>query len=177
MLSRRFRASASWARTERIRVAGLGTGGRCQYLLGTLAKVGGAQIVAVCDYEPRRAEAREKLAPDAREYEDYRQVLDRNDIDAVFIGSPDHWHVTMRVDALRVGKDVYVEKPVSHNVEEGGRLIVAVDETKRVLQAGYQQRSWDIFQLGSEIARSGRPGQVTLVLSSCTRIICVTSGG
>ena len=92
---------------ERIRVAGLGTGGRCQYLLGTLAKVGGAEIVAVCDaYEPRRAEAREKLAPDAREYEDYREVLDRKDIDAVFIGSPDHWHVTMAVDAVRDRKSV-----------------------------------------------------------------------
>jgi predicted dehydrogenase len=152
---------------ERIRVAGLGTGGRCQYLLGTLAKVGGAEIVAVCDvYEPRRAEARQKLAPEAREYQDYREVLDRKDIDAVFIGSPDHWHVPMAVDAMRAGKDVYVEKPVSHNVEEGGRLIAAVEETKRVLQAGYQQRSWDIFQLGAEIARSGRLGQVTLVLSS-----------
>jgi len=152
---------------ERIRVAGLGTGGRCQYLLSTLAKTGGAEIVAVCDvYEPRRAEARVKLAPEAREYEDYRQVLDRKDIDAVFVGSPDHWHVPMAIDAVRAGKDVYVEKPVSHNIAEGDRLIAAVEETGRILQVGYQQRSWDIFQLGSEIVRSGRLGQVTLVLSS-----------
>jgi predicted dehydrogenase len=152
---------------DRIRVAGIGTGGRCRYLLSQLAKVGGAEIVAVCDaYEPRRAEAREKLAPGAREYLDYRQVLEQKDIDAVFIGAPDHWHVPMAVDAVRAGKDVYVEKPVSHTIEEGERLIQAVDETRRVVQVGYQQRSWDIFQLGNEIVRSGRLGQVTLVLSS-----------
>jgi predicted dehydrogenase len=152
---------------DRVRVAGIGTGGRCQYLLSTLSKVGGAEITAVCDvYEPRRAEAHEKLAPEAREYEDYRQVLDRKDIDAVFIGSPDHWHVPMAVDAVRAGKDVYLEKPVTHSIAEGDRLIAAVGETGRVLQAGYQQRSWDTFQLGGEIVRSGRLGQITLVLSS-----------
>ena len=130
------------AETRPVRLGIIGLGNRGTTLARNLLEIPKTQIVAVCDaYEPRRAEAREKLAPDAREYEDYRQVLDRKDIDAVFIGSPDHWHVTMAVDALRAGKDVYVEKPVSHNVEEGGRLIVAVDETKRVLQAGYQQRS------------------------------------
>ncbi len=108
---------------DRVRVAGLGVGGRGQYLLSNANKVGGVEIVGVCDvYEPRRSEARQKLAPEAREYGDYRQVLDRSDIDAVFIGSPDHWHVPMAVDAVRAGKDVYVEKPVSHNVEEGDRL-------------------------------------------------------
>lgn len=152
---------------DRVRVAGIGTGGRCRYLLSLLAKIGGAEIVAVCDaYEPRRAEAREKLAPEAREYLDYREVLDRRDIDAVFIGSPDHWHVPMAVDAVRAGKDVYVEKPVSHQIDEGRRLIAAVAETQRVVQVGYQQRSWDIFILGSEIVHSGRLGQITLVLSS-----------
>jgi predicted dehydrogenase len=152
---------------ERIRAAGIGTGGRCRYLLSLLSKIGGAEIAAVCDvYEPRRAEAREKLALEAREYLDYREVLDRRDIDAVFIGSPDHWHVPMAIDAVRAGKDVYVEKPVSHQIEEGRRLMAAVAESQRVVQVGYQQRSWDIFQMGSEIVHSGRLGQITLVLSS-----------
>ena len=152
---------------ERIRVGGIGTGGRCRYLLSLLPKAGGAELVAVCDaYEPRRAEAREKLAPGAREYVDYRELLDRKDIDAVFIGSPDHWHVPMAIDAVRAGKDVYVEKPVSHTIEEGARLIAAVEESRRVVQVGYQQRSWDIFVLGNEIVRSGRLGQITMVLSS-----------
>ena len=152
---------------DRIRIGSMGTGGRCRGLLGHVNKAGGAEIVSVCDaYEPRRAEAREKLAPGAREHVDYREVLDRKDIDAVFVGSPDHWHVPMTIDAVRAGKDVYVEKPVSHTIEEGAKLIAAVEESRRVVQVGYQQRSWDVFQMGSEIIRSGRLGQITLVLSS-----------
>ncbi|MBS1874974.1 MAG: Gfo/Idh/MocA family oxidoreductase [Acidobacteria bacterium] len=152
---------------ERIRIGSMGTGGRCQGLLGNVNKVGGAEIVAICDvYENRRAEARAKLAPAASEHLDYREVLDRKDIDAVFIGSPDHWHVPMTIDAVRAGKDVYVEKPVSHSIEEGARLIAAVEASKQIVQVGYQQRSWDIFALGAEIVHSGRLGQVALVLSS-----------
>lgn len=151
---------------DRIRLAGLGTGGRCRYLLGLANKIGGCEIAAVCDvYEPRRAEAREKLAPQAREYAEYREVLERKDIDAVVIGSPDHWHVPMSIDAVRAGKDVYVEKPVSHKMEEGPALIKAVEETGRVLQVGYQQRSWDIFQQAAELVHAGRLGKVTMVES------------
>jgi predicted dehydrogenase len=151
---------------DRIRLAGLGTGGRCRYLLGLANKIGGCEIVAVCDvYEPRRAEIREKLAPQAREYAEYREVLERKDVDAVIIGSPDHWHVPMSIDAVRAGKDVYVEKPVSHKMDEGPALIRAVEETGRVLQVGYQQRSWDIFQQGAELVQGGRLGKVTMVES------------
>jgi predicted dehydrogenase len=151
---------------DRIRIAGLGTGGRCRYLLSLAAKIGGVELAAVCDvYEPRRAEAREKLAPSARESVDYREVLDRPDIDAVFIGSPDHWHVPMSIDAVRAGKDVYVEKPVSHTIAEGAALIKAVEETRRVLQVGYQQRSWDIFEMGRSIVQGGKLGKVTMVES------------
>ena len=151
---------------DRIRLAGLGTGGRCRYLLGLANRIGGCEIAAVCDvYEPRRAEAREKLAPEAREIADYRAVLDRKDIDAVIIGSPDHWHVPMSIDSVRAGKDVYVEKPVSHKMDEGLALIQAVEQTGRILQVGYQQRSWDIFRLGFELVRGGRLGQVTMAES------------
>ncbi|MBL0160107.1 MAG: Gfo/Idh/MocA family oxidoreductase [Bryobacterales bacterium] len=151
---------------DRIRLAGLGTGGRCQYLLSLANKAGGCEIVAVCDaYEPRRAQAREKLAPQSREYLEYKEVLERKDIDAVVIGSPDHWHVPMAIDALRAGKDVYVEKPVSHTIEEGVALIQAVEQTGRVLQAGYQQRSWDLFRLGADLVHGGRLGKVTMVES------------
>jgi predicted dehydrogenase len=151
---------------DRVRLAGIGTGGRCRYLLSLANRIGGCEIVAVCDaYEPRRAEAREKLAPQAREYVEYREVLARQDIDAVVIGSPDHWHVPMSIDAVKAGKDVYVEKPVSHTIEEGKTLIDAVEETGRVLQAGYQQRSWDIFQMGRDLVHGGKLGKVTLVES------------
>ena len=152
---------------ERIRVAGLGTGGRCSYLL-SLASKAGAEIVALCDvYEPRRLAAKEKLAPGASaEYVDYREVLDRKDVDGVIIGSPDHWHVAMTLDAIRSGKDVYVEKPVSHTIEEGERLEKAMAGSRQVVQVGYQQRSWEHFQAGREVVASGKLGKITLVLAS-----------
>lgn len=151
---------------DRIRVGGIGTGGRCQYLLSLLEQTGGAEIAAVCDvYEPRRTAARAKLAPQAREFTEYRELLEQKDIDAVFIGSPDHWHVPMTIDAVRAGKDAYVEKPVSHKIAEGPSLIKAIEETGRIVQVGYQQRSWDLFDMGREIVHSGKLGKVTLVLS------------
>jgi predicted dehydrogenase len=152
---------------ERIRIAGLGTGGRCSYLLG-LASKAGAEIVALCDvYEPRRLAAKEKLAPGARaDYVDYREVLDRKDIDGVIIGSPDHWHVAMTLDAIQSGKDVYVEKPISHTIEEGERLEKAVIGSRQVIQVGYQQRSWEHFQAGREVVAGGKLGKITLVLAS-----------
>jgi predicted dehydrogenase len=163
-----YATAASYGRilgaNDRIRIAGLGTGGRCQYLLAYLAKMGGNQIVAACDvYEPRRQEVREKLAPEAREFSDYRKVLEQSDIDAVIIGAPDHWHVPMAIDAVRAGKDVYVEKPVTHRLEEGEPLIRAVTESKRVVQTGMQQRSWPHFTQAHEIVISGGLGQVTFI--------------
>src|SRR6202021_4029211 len=90
--------AASYSRilgaNDRIRIAGIGTGGRCQYLLGVLNKAGGNQIVAICDvYEPRRLEAREKVAPEAREFTDYRKLLKQSDIDAAILGARAHWRV------------------------------------------------------------------------------------
>jgi len=160
--------AASYSRilgaNDRIRIAGIGTGGRCQYLLGVLNKAGGNQIVAICDvYEPRRLEAREKVAPDAREFTDYRKLLEQADIDAVVIGAPDHWHVPMTIAAVRAGKDVYVEKPVTHSIEEGPPLLQAVTESKRVVQTGMQQRSWPHFQQAREIVANGGLGQVTFI--------------
>src|ERR1035438_5233219 len=125
---------------DRIRVGAIGTGSRCQYLMSLLNKVGSNDIVAVCDvYEPHRLTAKSKYAPDARDYVDHREVLDRNDIDAVVIGAPDHWHVPILIDAVRAGKDAYCEKPVTHTIDQGEPLIAAVRETKRVVQTGTQQ--------------------------------------
>jgi predicted dehydrogenase len=150
---------------DRIRVGAVGTGGRCQYLLGLLNKLDRNEIVAVCDvYEPRRAEAKAKFAsPDAREYVDYRELIARNDIDAVVIGTPDHWHVPVTIAAVQSGKDVYCEKPVTHTLEEGQPLIKAVRENKRVVQTGTQQRSWDHYKEAKEVIASGALGQVTFI--------------
>jgi predicted dehydrogenase len=150
---------------DRIRIAGIGTGGRCQYLLELLTKLEGVEIVAVCDvYEPRRLQAKGRFAtPDARDYADYRHVLERKDIDAVVIGTPDHWHVPITIAAVQSGKDVYCEKPVTHKLEEGAALISAVRSTGRVLQTGTQQRSWEHYKQAKEIVASGALGPVTFV--------------
>ena len=151
---------------DRIRIAGLGCGGRCQYLLRTAIESGGSQLVALADvYQPRLRMAK-KLAGDAAEFADYRKVLERSDVDAVVIGSPDHWHVPMTIDALKAGKDVYVEKPVSHTIEEGERLKAAVAGSKNLVQVGYQQRSWEHFIEARKAVQSGRLGKITLVLAS-----------
>ncbi|MBI4873668.1 MAG: Gfo/Idh/MocA family oxidoreductase [Acidobacteria bacterium] len=151
---------------DRIRVGGIGVGGRAR-LLCQYAKDQGAELVAFSDvYEPRRREAREKLEPRAEEIPDYRRLLERKDIDAVIIGSPDHWHVPMAIDAVRAGKDVYVEKPLTKTVAEGPHMEKAVAESGRVVQVGYQQRSWEHFQAAKEIVASGKLGRIPLVLSS-----------
>jgi predicted dehydrogenase len=155
---------------DRIRLAGIGCGGRCQYLLKTAIEVGGSQLVALADvYQPRLRQAN-KLAPEAIEFADYRKVLERSDVDAVVIGSPDHWHVPMTIDALKAGKDVYVEKPVSHTIAEGAQLKAVAAGSKNLVQVGYQQRSWDHFIEARRIVQSGRLGKVTLVLASWYQI-------
>jgi len=149
---------------DRIRVGAIGTGERCQYLLSVVNQADGADIVAVCDvYEPHRLEAKAKLAPDADDYVEHQKVLARKDIDAVVIGTPDHWHVPITIDAVPAGKDVYCEKPVTHKIEEGDRLIAAVRESKRVVQTGTQQRSWEHFIKAKQLIDSGRLGQITLI--------------
>ena len=85
------------------------------------------------------------------------------DIDAVFIASPDHWHVRMAVDALAAGKDVYLEKPVTHTVEEGATLTHAVRSGKQILQCGMQQRSWTHFRDAVDLIQGGSLGRVPQV--------------
>jgi predicted dehydrogenase len=152
---------------DRIRIAGLGTGGRGTYILGLAARAEHTELVAMCDVSaPRRLAARQKVAPAAREYTDYREVLERKDVDAVVVGAPDHWHVPMTIDAVQAGKDVYVEKPISHTIEEGERVEKAVLAAKQIVQAGYQQRSWAHFIAARELVASGKLGQIALVLTS-----------
>ena len=150
---------------DRIRIGAIGAGGRSQALSDALRKVGGNEIVAVCDvYEPRRLRAKANAAADATEHVDYREVLDRNDIDAVTIATPDHWHVAITIDAVRAGKDVYCEKPVTHTPAEGEPLIAAVRDSKRVVQTGMQQRSWEHYiAVKKEVIDAGLLGQVTLI--------------
>jgi predicted dehydrogenase len=148
---------------DRIRIGAIGCGGRHRELMRALEANGGNQVVGVCDvYEPRRKATLQRF-PGATEYTDHRQVLDNKDIDAVVIATPDHWHVPITSDAVAAGKDVYVEKPVTHTMEEGDVLIKAVRATDRIVQCGMQQRSWEHFRTAADMIQSGKIGKVTQV--------------
>jgi len=149
---------------DQIRVGAIGTGERCQYLMGLFKDHPSVELVAVCDvYGPRRDEAMKIAVPGAQAYLDYHELLDRKDIDAVIIGSPDHWHKQMLVDAVHAGKDAYVEKPIMHSIEEGVEMVRAVEETKRVVATGTQQRSWPHWIMGKQIIDSGKLGKITFI--------------
>lgn len=121
-------------------------------------------IVAICDVDEEIGKkAVEHFGGKADLYGDHRKMLERNDIDAITIGAPDHWHTPMVLDAVRAGKDVYVEKPLTLTVDEGKLLIKTVKETGRIVQVGSWQRSDENFRLGIEMVRAGRIGQLKSV--------------
>jgi predicted dehydrogenase len=160
--------AASYSRVsganDRIRLGAIGTGSRGQYLMGNAKQLEGTELVAVCDvYEPHRAQAKRGLATEVREYVDHREVLERQDVDAVIVATPDHWHVPITMDAVRAGKDVYCEKPVTHTLAEEAPLLAAVRESKRIVQTGTQQRSWEHYMHAKDLIASGTLGQVTLI--------------
>lgn len=149
---------------DKIRVGAMGTGERCQYLMKLFKDNPSVELVAVCDvYGPRRDEALKIAGPDAKSYLNYHELLDRKDIDAVIIGSPDHWHKQMLIDAVHAGKDAYLEKPIMHSIEEGVEMVRAVEESKRIVQTGTQQRSWPHWIMGKQIIDSGKLGRITFV--------------
>ena len=146
---------------DKINVGCIGTGGRCQALMRSLVQVPGVSITAVCDIYDRRLEEGRKLAqPNAFATKKYKELLDRKEIDAVLIGTPDHWHVPMTVDACNAGKDIYVEKPLTHEMSEGKAVIEAQNENRRIVQVGTQQRSMPHFQKAAEVIKSGRLGKI-----------------
>jgi len=148
---------------DTIRVGVIGAGGRMRGLLDAADKAGSYQIVAVSDvYGPHRDYVKEKSNGAATTHLDYREVLEK-EIDAVIIASPDHWHVRMAVEALAAGKDVYLEKPVTHTLEEGATLTHAVRSGKQVLQCGMQQRSWAHFRDAVDLIQGGSLGRVVQV--------------
>src|SRR5271168_740556 len=153
---------------DTLRVGVIGAGGRMGNLLDAADKLSSYpyKIVAVSDvYGPRRDSVKERSnGVAATTHADYHEVL-QQEIDAVLIASPDHWHVRMAVDALAAGKDVYLEKPVTHTLEEGATLTKAVRSSKQILQCGMQQRSWTHFRDAVEIVQGGTLGRVTQVMT------------
>ena len=148
---------------DTIRVGVIGAGGRMIGLLNAADQVGGFQIATVSDvYGPRRELVKTRTNGLATTHLDYREVLQQQ-IDAVIIASPDHWHVRMAVDALAAGKDVFLEKPVTHTLEEGAVLTRAVRSGKQILQCGMQQRSWSHFRDAVDLIQGGSIGIVPQV--------------
>jgi predicted dehydrogenase len=148
---------------DTVRLGVIGAGGRMGGLLNAADQVGRYQIIAVCDvYAPRCEAIKARTNGIATTHVDYRELLQQQ-IDAVIIASPDHWHVRMAVDALAAGKDVYLEKPVTHTLEEGATLTRGVRSSKQILQCGMQQRSWSHFRDAVELIQGGSLGRVPQV--------------
>jgi predicted dehydrogenase len=152
---------ASRSPNETVNVGCIGTGGRCRSLMKPLATVPNVRIAAVCDiWDVHLDEGRKLADPKAFATKVYKEILDKKDIDAVLIGSPDHWHVPMTVDALAADKDVYVEKPLTHKPEEGKAILEAQSNSKRIVQVGMQQRSMPHIEKAKELIEKGRIGKV-----------------
>jgi len=148
---------------DTVRIGVIGAGRRMKDLLDAADNIGSYQIAAVSDvYGPNRDLVMERSKGLATTHLDYREVLEK-EVDAVFIAAPDHWHVRMAVDALAAGKDVYLEKPVTHRVEEGPTLTRAVRSSKQILQCGMQQRSWTHFRDAVDLIQAGSLGRVVQV--------------
>ena len=163
-------SARGFAANDTINVGCIGTGGRCQTLMKSLAQVPNVRIAAVCDiYDPHLDQAKKLADPGALVSRRYREVLARKDIDAVVIAAPDHWHVPMAVDACDAGKDVYVEKPLTHDPSEGPAVITAQDRNQRIVQVGTQERSMPQFSKARELLKDGRIGRVLKVHLSWNR--------
>src|SRR6185436_14686559 len=112
----------------------IGCGGRGRGDARTAAAYG--ELVAYCDVDDAHLAEAKKLWPSATAFKDFRKLLEQKNIDVVVNGTPDHWHTLVNIAALKAGKDVYSEKPLTLTIDEGKRLVKAVQETKRILQTG-----------------------------------------
>lgn len=154
------------APSNKIIMAGIGTGSRGPADIGELAKFADVQFAAVCDVDLVRArQSAKRLGLDEKNvYQDHRRLLERKDIDAVVIASPDHWHALHSIDAALAGKDVYVEKAMTLTVVEGRAMVKAIRAKNRILQVGSQQRSQSSFHRACTLIRNGYIGKVTKVI-------------
>ena len=151
------RTMAAESKNDRLRVAAVGVGGRGSQIAAWAAELG--DMVACCDVDRQHAERfSAALGGKCEILGDYRKLLERDDLDAITVGTPDHWHVKIAVEAMRAGLDVYCEKPVGLTIDEGKLICRVVKETGRVLQVGSDQRSDRRILRGISVARSGRLG-------------------
>ncbi len=150
------------SKNDRFRIGAIGM--RYQGSVITQKAVEYGDVVAIADVDRQIGEkAVADFGGKATLYEDYRKLLDRSDIDVVMIGTPDHWHTKMIIDACRAGKDIYAEKPLTLTVDEGKILCRVVKDSGRVVQVGTWQRSDWRFRLACEMVRAGRIGKLHTV--------------
>lgn len=153
----------------------IGMGKQSKHLLNSFIHQKGCQVVAVCDVDTTRRTAAQQVVneyytahpesgtADCQAYNDFRELIARDDIDAVCIATPDHWHTIPILAALNSGKDVYCEKPLTHNIHEAIEVMKAVEKNKRVLQTGSMQRSMEEFRVACELVRNGAIGKIDRV--------------
>jgi len=155
---------------SRITMGFIGMGKQSQLLLTKFLPL--TQVLAVCDVDTTRrinaqqtvdkfyTENKEKGVAGCKAYTDYRELIKRRDIDTICIATPDHWHTAPILLALRKGKDVYCEKPLTHNIQEAVDVMSAVDKHQRVFQTGSMQRSMKEFRIACELVRNGCIGTI-----------------
>ena len=160
------------APSKRLTLGCIGMGKQMGLHLSRLVQRDDVQVLAVCDVDTTRREHAKKLVEDAYSaaagstyqgcaaYNDFRELLARRDIDAVLIATPDHWHAFVAIAAVKAGKDVYCEKPLTYNIHEAVTLVQAVRQSDRVFQTGSQQRSMMEFRVAAELVRNGVLGRV-----------------
>ncbi len=157
-----FVPSSAFGANDKLTFGLIATGGRGRYLQDKFQKLG-AQCVAICDvYEPNLAAA-QKIAPEAKPYKNYHELLKQKDVDCVVIASPDHQHRPMLLAALDAKKDAYLEKPLSKTLEESQIMIKAVRNSKQVVQIGMQRRSAPALIKAKKLVDDGILGRITLV--------------
>ncbi|HOM45629.1 MAG TPA: Gfo/Idh/MocA family oxidoreductase [Verrucomicrobiota bacterium] len=162
----------TWSRAvganDDIRVAVIGFRGQGAGHIKALNRLSGVRVVAICDVDRQVLEAKAReLGSGVQVCTDLRRVLDNKDVDAVSIATPNHWHALATVWACQAGKDVYVEKPASHNLFEGRKMVEAARKYKRIVQCGTQCRSSGGLQEAVQYVREGRLGRILLARGFC----------
>ena len=173
-----FVPATAFGANERVNTGHIGLGGQGRGNLVRLANHAVALSDVDSDHLARATKEVEKRGRKCEGYQDYRRMLDRKDIDAVVISTPDHWHSTATIHACEAGKDVYVEKPLTLTIAEGRRMVEAARANDRVVQTGSQQRSMTMkldgqtinnFRYACELVRSGRIGKLQQVKAGIAR--------
>jgi len=170
LASAQTEAAKPVAANDHIQIALIGAGGQGMYDTRTALLVDGVKLVAVADcYQGRLDHSKEVWGSDVFTTKDYAEVLARKDIDAVIIGTPDHWHKQASVDAMKAGKDVYCEKPMIHLYSDGPEMIETANATKRILQVSSQRVSSIVYAKAKELLASGAIGQLNMVTARWDR--------